>query len=72
MSKEEIIKALKDKKKGNDCIKLLNYCKQPRGANELMKYKMPILIELREKGAIAFDKGKYTTTQIGHEALNSP
>jgi len=77
MSKDEILKSLNDKKSGNDIKKLLEFCKQPRTPLDVdsncktKKDVFNVLSELRAKGAVDFQNGKYVITKDGLEALNS-
>jgi len=77
MSKEEIIKSLNDKKNGNDSKIVLEFCKEPRTPQEVIqqcKTKREVfaaLVELKNNGALDFANGKYFTTKIGIDALNS-
>jgi hypothetical protein len=76
MSKEEILKTLNDKKIGEDGKTLLELCRTPKTGGEIMRCKtkrdaFEILIQLKAQTAIAFEAGKYYTTRLGIEILDS-
>lgn len=76
MSKEEILKILNDKKSGADGKTLLEFCRTPRTGGEIMRCKtkndaFSTLVDLKNKVAIAFEDGKYYTTELGLEVLES-
>ena len=84
MSKEEIIKALNGKD-GSGYRTILEFCRTSRTPKEIIdsfavkkgKYSLlgnemfAALLELKNKNAIGFENGKYFTTQLGLEALES-
>ena len=75
MSKEEILKTLNGKN-GPDSRTLLEFCKTPKTGGELMKCRtkkdaFETIVILKNTAAIAFQDGKYFTTQLGLDILDS-
>lgn len=75
MSKEEVIKYLTDKKSNGDSKIILEFCKEPKTSSDLMqkcktkKEMFSIIVDLKVKGAVAFENGKYATTKLGLDII---
>ena len=75
MSKEEVIKYLVDKKCNGDSKIILEFCKEPKTGGDLMRFcktKKEIfstIVDLKVKGAVAFENGKYITTKLGLDII---
>lgn len=73
---EQIIVCLNDKKKGEDCRRLLAFCEVPKTEEEIRCTPvkgnvLQILRDLRDAEALSSDNGKYLVTPLGFIALQA-
>ncbi len=75
--KEQIVKCLTDKKRGESNRRLLAFCKEPRTPAEIDKVPLKggdplqMLVDLKNAEALAFAEGKYYATPLGLEVLST-
>ena len=76
MTREAIDECLKHHKNGENNIKFLTFCREPKTYSEVKNTRIKgdlfkRLVELKLNGALAFVDGKYFSTKQGLDALKS-